>query len=380
MSEKILIVDDDVDSLKLIGLMLQRHGYDVIAANAGHQAITKALNEIPDLIILDVMMPDMNGYEVCRRLRDDDSTRAIPIIMFTAKTLLDDKVAGFEAGADDYLTKPTHPAELAARVKTILDRNGNAGTTKPQSSTGVIGVLGTKGGLGTTTVALNIAAAMLSGEQKPIVADFRPGSGSMGLYLGAPRSKSISIALGKPTAEITPALLKDLIYTHQTGLRALLSSTHPMETLVRYAPETTAAVVKTLRHLGNPTVLDLGSGYSPLIHAVRDQLEKLIILVDPNKALLPLTRDLLKEVTARKAIPVYIVVVNRVQHDLQPSWHEIETTLDREISATIDADAPLTYQAIEAGMPVVKFKPDSIISSQLRKLAEDTLRIPANGR
>src|SRR3990172_4688022 len=123
MSERILIVDDDNDSLKLIGLMLQRHGYEVIAANAGNQGIAKATSESPDLIILDVMMPDMNGYEVCRRLRANPATQSIPIIMFTAKTLIDDKVAGFEAGADDYLTKPTHPAELASRVKTILQRS-----------------------------------------------------------------------------------------------------------------------------------------------------------------------------------------------------------------------------------------------------------------
>ncbi len=110
MADKILIVDDDIDSLKLIGLMLQRHGYEVVAANAGNQALTKAASEKPSLIILDVMMPDMDGYEVCRRLRLNEETRAIPIIMFTAKTLIDDKVQGFEACADDYLTKPTHPA------------------------------------------------------------------------------------------------------------------------------------------------------------------------------------------------------------------------------------------------------------------------------
>src|SRR5260221_4669309 len=123
MAEKILIVDDDIDSLKLIGLMLQRQGYDISAASAGAQAISKASTESPDLIILDVMMPDMDGYEVCRRLRADAATQGIPIIMFTAKTLVDDKVTGFEAGADDYLTKPTHPAELASRVKAVLARS-----------------------------------------------------------------------------------------------------------------------------------------------------------------------------------------------------------------------------------------------------------------
>ena len=83
MSEKILIVDDDLDSLKLIGLMLQRQGYEIVVANNGQQALTKAKAELPHLIILDVMMPDMDGYEVCRRLRRDPSTQPIPIIMFT---------------------------------------------------------------------------------------------------------------------------------------------------------------------------------------------------------------------------------------------------------------------------------------------------------
>src|SRR5690606_35564113 len=123
MSEKILVVDDDVESLKLISLMLKRQGYDVAIANSGSQALAKAGTELPNLIILDVMMMDMDGYEVCRRLRGNPETRPIPIIMFTAKTLIDDKVAGFEAGADDYLTKPTHPAELASRIKAVLARN-----------------------------------------------------------------------------------------------------------------------------------------------------------------------------------------------------------------------------------------------------------------
>src|SRR6185295_11799030 len=181
MPEKILIVDDDIDSLKLIGMMLQRQGYEVAAANAGNQALSKALSERPDLIILDVMMPDMNGYEVCKRLRANPDTKGIPIIMFTAKTLIDDKVQGFEAGADDYLTKPTHPSELASRVKAILARSAN--TRRPESAPSgagsrgtAIGVIGAKGGVGTTTIALNIAAGLAqAGHDNPIIADFRLG-------------------------------------------------------------------------------------------------------------------------------------------------------------------------------------------------------------
>ena len=103
MSEKILVVDDDIDTLRLVGLMLQRQGYQVVAASNGNQALIMAQSENPDLVLLDVMMPDMDGYEVARRLRANPSTNSTPIIMFTAKSQVDDKIMGFESGVDDYL-------------------------------------------------------------------------------------------------------------------------------------------------------------------------------------------------------------------------------------------------------------------------------------
>src|SRR3989304_3365258 len=123
MAEKILVVDDDLDTLKLVGLMLERQGYEITVATNGELGLSKAAPEKPDLILLDIMMPDIDGYEVPRRLRADPSLAHIPIIMFTAKSMVDDKVAGFEVGADDYLTKPTHPAELTAHVKAVLARS-----------------------------------------------------------------------------------------------------------------------------------------------------------------------------------------------------------------------------------------------------------------
>src|SRR5574338_586478 len=143
MSEKILIIDDDLDTLRLVGLMLQRQGYQISAATNGQQGLEKAFDENPDLILLDVMMPDLDGYEVTRRLRRNPATLATPVLLFTAKTQLDDKVMGFEAGANDYLTKPTHPSELQARVKNLLSRANEkksaSAPAKTESSGFVIG-------------------------------------------------------------------------------------------------------------------------------------------------------------------------------------------------------------------------------------------------
>ena len=119
MPQKILIADDDVETLRLIGLMLQRQGFEIAAASNGAQALEMACTVSPDLIILDVMMPDMDGYQVTRQLRQDATTAEIPILMFTAKTQVEDKVTGYEAGVDEYITKPIHPAELVASRKVL---------------------------------------------------------------------------------------------------------------------------------------------------------------------------------------------------------------------------------------------------------------------
>ncbi len=154
MPEKILVVDDDIDTLRLVGLMLQRQGYQIAAANNGQQALAMAESEKPDLILLDLMMPDMDGYEVARRLRANPAISTIPIIMFTAKSQVDDKVSGFESGADDYLTKPTQPRELFAHIKAVLSRGIKArpaptATAAVAGNRGhVIGVLAVKGGMG----------------------------------------------------------------------------------------------------------------------------------------------------------------------------------------------------------------------------------------
>src|SRR5919197_767212 len=122
MSDLVLIADDDRDIVRFVEVNLKLEGFRVATAHDGDDALAKALSLAPNLVLLDVMMPRMDGYEVCSRLRADGRSAHIPVIMLTAKSLSADKVLGLTAGADDYIIKPFDPMELVARVKTTLRR------------------------------------------------------------------------------------------------------------------------------------------------------------------------------------------------------------------------------------------------------------------
>lgn len=119
---KILVVDDEPDALELVSFNLKAAGYEVVTADDGAEAIKKARQQVPDLILLDVMLPEVDGLEVCKLLRRDAATAGIPIIMLTAKAAEIDRVLGLELGADDYVTKPFSPRELTLRVKNLMRR------------------------------------------------------------------------------------------------------------------------------------------------------------------------------------------------------------------------------------------------------------------
>lgn len=120
--ERVLIVDDDPDILRLVSYNLSQAGFDVVTAGNGRKALETVQKHPPGLIILDLMLPDIDGMEVCRTLRQRENSRRIPIIMLTARSEEIDRVVGFELGADDYVMKPFSPRELVLRVKSILRR------------------------------------------------------------------------------------------------------------------------------------------------------------------------------------------------------------------------------------------------------------------
>lgn len=128
--KKILLVDDEEHIVELIRYNLENNGYNIITAFDGDEAYTKAIEENPDLILLDIMLPILDGIEVCKKLKRNKESENIPIIMLTARTEETDKVLGLEIGADDYITKPFNVRELIARVKAVLRRTNGKDDNK----------------------------------------------------------------------------------------------------------------------------------------------------------------------------------------------------------------------------------------------------------
>ena len=121
--ESILIIEDEVDIAKLVGFNFERNGYSVDIAHDGREGLEKILKNQPDLVILDLMLPEIDGYKILKKMQRDTRSHSIPVIMLTAKSQIDDRLRGLELGADDYITKPFSPKELILRAKAILKRN-----------------------------------------------------------------------------------------------------------------------------------------------------------------------------------------------------------------------------------------------------------------
>ena len=380
MAEKILIIDDDADTLKLVGMMLQKQGYQIIASANGEQGLAQAETETPDLILLDVMMPEMDGYEVARRLRANSLTTNTPILMFTAKLQLEDKVAGFEAGADDYLTKPTHPSELSTHIKALLAHSKKGKVSHPpppaEKRSLTIGVLAPRGGLGVTTVAVNLGDALrITTKSDVVVAELRPGAGTLGPDMGESNPKVMTELLSANLSDITRQKIQETLFTHKTGLRLLFGSVQAKDGLLMNAPPLMEVLVNGMTYLTPYLVLDLGAGLTPLTKKLFPACDILLVLVEPvansvgsSKALITDLADL----TGRKQ-NIHVIVVNRILSDTQLSMTQMEGLLGQTPLVAIPSAPELLYLAARMGTTAISTSPDSLTAQQFTKLAEAML-------
>jgi DNA-binding response OmpR family regulator len=379
-AKKILIVDDDLDTLKLVGTTLEKQGFIIIASKDGFEAMDKVAQHMPDLVLLDIMMPEMDGYEVTRRLRANPETEHIPIILFTAKGQVEDKVAGLDVGANEYLTKPTHPAELIARVRNLLNRPTTSSIQPPSVRRGtttlptVIGVMAGKGGQGVSTLSANLATAFQQrfGGAQVLLAELRPGRGDISIQFGYTNPQGLSELLKKKVQDIHRGVVENALVTHKSGLKMMLSSYQPSDVALFSNSEQMTSIVRELSKMAPYVVLDLGVGLHPTTEKALDQCTKLIIVVEPDPHTLPHTKSLIEDLKkiGFSANKIMAVMVHRVRTEQTMNAADIQRELELEFSAVFTPAPELAFRAVQMHQSMLTVEADSFTAQQTLKLVK----------
>ncbi len=372
MTGKILIVDDEMDTISYLRLALAPLNFQVIPAINGTEALQLAQSQKPDLIILDVMMPDIDGFEVTRRLRASSETSNIPILMFTAKTQITDKIAGFNSGVDIYLTKPVHTVELQANVKALLAHRLKI-VTGPLEKHYMIGILGTKGGLGVSTLVLNLALALSQRSKKNVIAvEMRPGSGIWNMELNLPNPDGLANLLRKDPSEITTACITEQLVKTPFGIRVLLASNKPSDAGLISNTSQRDILLQQLPQLAQYILLDIGTHVIPAFDSLVDVCDEVILVTEPQPIPVRLTKNIIDELKGKgfgteKLLSV--VTINRTRADMILTQSQVETELGQPpIMGMIPAAE--AFVAAQKAVPLITVQPDGLTAKQFAQLAE----------
>jgi len=372
MAEKILVIDDDPETLKFLTLILSRMGYQVLTAKDGIQALDMAHSENPGLIVLDVMLPGLDGYEVARSLRRHPETALTPILMFTVKSLVEDKLAGYEAGVDIYLTKPVHPVELQANIKALLAQK-KARTDVLAKQGYVVGVLAPKGGLGVSTVALNLAIIYHQNHHaKVIAAEMRPGQGCWAQELNFANPVGLANLLRMNPAEITPSIVEEQLVTTLYGVRLLLASNTSKDVEYISALDQYEAVVEQMAVLVPLVILDIGTNFHPAYDVLTELCNEIILVTEPQPIALKQTHTLIDELRTRSfgsGRALTVVTVNRTRAEITLPVSQIEQILKTPVALGFPPATELAYMAATRAAPMGLLQPEGIIAQQFSNLA-----------
>jgi DNA-binding response OmpR family regulator len=365
---KLLIVDDEPNLLRMLEFTLQVEGYSLILARNGQEAFQQVKTEQPDLVILDVSLPDMSGLEICRRLRSVAETQTLPVIMLSARGQVADKIAGLEAGADEYVTKPVDTDELVARVAALLTRTRRLRQAPPPAAGKVLGFIGAKGGTGTTTVALNVAAALARQGKTVTALELRSHFGTFSAQLGGPPLETLSDLLELEPAAITAQALSSHLIPHSAGLR-LLFGPQKVEQYKNIEYAQAEAIVKGLARLGEYTLIDLPAYPAEANQAALQLCNFITLVIEPDPGSLKagkLMLDLMKWWQVNRGI-VSAVVVNL--KSLKVNLAELKAQLGCEIMGVVPPAAETCLVAQARALPLVLYQPESVVAIQLNEIA-----------
>lgn len=386
MSPKILVIDDHKETLDLVSLVLQKQGYRVSVAHSGQEGLDTADREKPDLILLDVMMPDMNGFTVCKKVRQTDGLSHIPIILLTAKSQADEKWEGFEAGATDYLIKPTNAEELHRRVKTILmNHNPSAAaeiadgaesgesSDEPFERRQMIVFLGARGGCGTTTAALNTAFAH-SIANKTILVDLDMAQGHVGLYLNQKVTDGLNeLAAGSPLS--LAGQINNNCVTVSPNLTILPTKPNIGNELPVLTEAHLPNLVEGLHDSGRTLMVDGGRGIHSGNEAVLERADQIIVCTNPDRVSLASTRQLIKTLDELVLPTCQVQVLLISGEGSKLPKEKVEKYLNASVIDMLKIPPAKLAAAINSGRPLVIAFPDDPLTAQIRQLADRILAL-----
>src|SRR5215211_8017622 len=281
-----LIIDDEPINHKLVARALESLKYELHFAANGMEGVSKARNLEPDIIITDVMMPDINGYEVTRILRREPRFATTPILVLTAQAGLQDKLKSFEAGADDHLTKPFEAAELLVRVTALLRRAEASRSLRQETvireSARLIAVHSLRGGTGASTLAVNLGIGLASLWKKPAaLLDLTMTAGQVAMMLNLPLKRTWTDIARYSADELDIDVLMSIIGTHDSGVSFVAAPTFPSEAETLRG-ETLGAALRLMKNQFDYMVADLPHDFSePALQAL-DVSDMILMVATPD--------------------------------------------------------------------------------------------------
>lgn len=369
---QILIVEDSEITLYKLKAILVRLGYDVVAYDRPQNALDWLASgqARPDLVITDVMMPGMDGYAFVKQIRQNPDLVKVPVIMLTSQTDLKDKVAGLEAGADDFLSKSVSPDELELRVKALLTRNKEKNISISQSSSKVFSVFNLRGGVGTTSIAVNLSIAIAQLlEIKTCVWDMAVYGGQCALMLNVRPKNSLALLEGWPEGTIEEGLLASLVLDHESGV-SLLPAPQLFEEGDMITRSTIDLVWTPLQLIAPYIVVDAGNHFTDPVISILEKSDAILIPLAPELASVNAayqTMRIFDEMgfSRSKIFPVINVTIPKSSL----STEKIAEGLKMEIFAEVPYDSALMIKAINQGTPYFMLAPKSPVSTVLSKMA-----------
>lgn len=366
---RILAVDDDAITLRIVSKSLSGAGYEVFTARDGVEALAQVDSVRPDLIILDVMMPGLDGYEVLRRLKARTDAPLLPVLMLTADDTVEGKIKAFTAGAADYLAKPFDAAELVARVKALLRRFAGAAVAHAVEGT-VLAVFSLRGGCGVSTLAANLAAGLAQIWGRPVaLVDLALAAGYSALLFNLPLQHTWADLARIPPAELDADLVERTLLEHPSGVRVLAAPRGP-QFAEAVSAEHVTQVIRLLKSRYPYVVLDLAHDFSPTNLAALDTAHRIVTIMTP---------DLASAYVTARALDVFETLeYNKDRIYLVLNWtfergglarKEMEAFLKHPTSLVIPFAPDPIIKAVNTGVPPVLDAPESPLGTLLEDLA-----------